>query len=92
MADGDTIALAGQQALWTALMLGGPLLVLLLVIGMAVAVLQALTQIQEAALAFVPKMLALGIAMLLGGSAAAGLMRGFTTTLFDRIVSVGGAG
>lgn len=88
----DIVALAGQQALWTSLMLGGPLLMLLLIVGLAVAVLQALTQVQEASLAFVPKLLVLGVAMLLGSSAAMSLLRNFTTTLFDQIIAVGGVG
>lgn len=88
--DTGTIALAGQQALWTSLMLGGPLLLLLLVIGLAVSVLQALIQVQEASLAFVPKMLALGVALLFGGPAAAGLMRSFAQQIFDMAITVGG--
>ncbi|NKC34533.1 flagellar biosynthetic protein FliQ [Falsiroseomonas selenitidurans] len=90
--DSNTIALAGQQALWTALLVGGPLLGLLLAIGLAVALVQALTQIQEPSLAFVPKMLALAALLLLGGSAGMAIMRGFTERLFDQIVSVGGMG
>jgi flagellar biosynthetic protein FliQ len=92
MIEGDAVALAGQHALWTALLLAGPLLGLLLVIGLAVAVLQALTQVQEAALAFVPKLLVLGAAMLFGGPLAMAVMRGFTETLFARIATLGLAG
>jgi flagellar biosynthetic protein FliQ len=91
MGDSDAIAVAGQQALWTALLIGGPLLVVLLVVGLVIALLQALTQVQEAALAFVPKMLVLGVALLLGGSAAMSVLRSFTEMLFDRVVAVGGA-
>jgi flagellar biosynthetic protein FliQ len=90
MTETDTLALAGQQALWTCLMLGGPLLVLLLVVGLAIAVVQALTQIQEASLAFVPKMAVLGLALMFGGSMAMGLLRTFTEGLFEQVVSVGG--
>jgi flagellar biosynthetic protein FliQ len=86
----DAVAAAGQQALWTSLLIGGPLLLLLLLIGLAVSVLQALTQVQEPSLAFVPKMVALGVALLLGAPAAAGIMRGFALQLFDGIVTVGG--
>jgi flagellar biosynthetic protein FliQ len=90
MTETDTLALAGQQALWTCLMLGGPLLVLLLVVGLAIAVVQALTQIQEASLAFVPKMAVVGLALMFGGSMAMGLLRSFTEGLFEQVVSVGG--
>jgi flagellar biosynthesis protein FliQ len=86
----EAIALAGQQALWTSLLVGGPLLLLLLVVGLCVALLQALTQIQEAALAFVPKLVALGIALLLGAPAATGVLRTFAEQLFYGIVAVGG--
>lgn len=89
--ESDAIAFAGQQALWTSLMLGGPMLLLLLAVGLAVSVLQALTQVQEASLAFVPKMLALGVLLLLGASAGAGLMRAFAQQVFDMVVTVGGA-
>jgi flagellar biosynthetic protein FliQ len=92
MVEGDAIAIAGQQALWTALLLGGPLLVVLLVVGMAFAVLQALTQIQEASFAFVPKLLALGVALMLGGPAGIAVLRSFSEMLFDRIAALGGAG
>jgi flagellar biosynthetic protein FliQ len=71
-------------------MLGGPLLVLLLVVGLAIAVVQALTQIQEASLAFVPKMAVVGLALMFGGSMAMGLLRSFTEGLFEQVVSVGG--
>jgi flagellar biosynthetic protein FliQ len=89
---GDIVALAGQQALWTSLMLGGPLLLALLVVGVSVAVLQALTQIQEASLAFIPKVMVLGIALLLGSSAAMSVLRSFMGTLFDQMIAVGGVG
>ncbi|MFC4166247.1 flagellar biosynthetic protein FliQ [Teichococcus aestuarii] len=88
--DSDIVALAGQQALWTALLVGGPMLVVLLVVGLAVAVLQALTQIQEAALAFVPKLVALAVVLLVGGPMAAGALRGFTEEIFAQVVAVGG--
>lgn len=90
MVESDVIALAGQQALWTALLVGGPLLGILLAVGLVIAVLQALTQVQEAALAFVPKLLALGLALLFGSSAALTALRSLTEGLFDQVVAVGG--
>lgn len=91
MSGSDAIAIAGQQALWTALLLGGPLLGLLLMVGVAVALLQALTQLQEAALSFVPKLIVLGVALLFGGSAGISVLRGFAAMLFDQMVAVGGS-
>jgi flagellar biosynthetic protein FliQ len=91
MTDADAIAVAGQQALWTALVLAGPLLGTMLVVGLIVSMLQAMTQVQEAVLAFVPKLVVLGLVLLAGSSAGMGVMNGFTLMLFDRIVAVGGA-
>jgi flagellar biosynthetic protein FliQ len=53
-------------------------------------VLQALTQVQEATLAFLPKVVALGLVLLLMGGAMTQALVGYTQTLFDRAVAVGG--
>ncbi|MCQ4161970.1 flagellar biosynthetic protein FliQ [Roseomonas sp. GC11] len=90
MMDAELVGLAGQQALWTALLIGGPLLGVLLAVGLAVALFQALTQVQEAALAFVPKLLALGLMLLFGSSAAVTALRSLTERLFDQVVALGG--
>jgi flagellar biosynthetic protein FliQ len=86
----ETIAAAGQQALWASLVIGGPVLILLLVIGLAVSVLQALTQVQEPSVAFVPKLLAVGVVLAVGAPAAVALMRGFAQQLFQLVAAVGG--
>ena len=56
MNDATVIALA-QDALWTTVMVSGPILIVSLVIGMVVSVFQAMTQINEATMTFVPKIL-----------------------------------
>jgi flagellar biosynthetic protein FliQ len=88
--DNDVIVLAGQQALWTTVLVGGPMLGVMLVVGLAIALVQALTQIQEQALAFVPKLISLGLVMLFGASAAMGALRSLTEGLFDQIIAIGG--
>jgi flagellar biosynthetic protein FliQ len=57
----------GRNALWTALKVGAPVMVVSLVVGMVVSAFQAVTQIQEASLAFVPKALAVLVVMLFAG-------------------------
>jgi flagellar biosynthetic protein FliQ len=47
-----------QQAVWTVLMVGGPLLGISLVTGLTIGILQAITQINEQTLTFVPKIIA----------------------------------
>ena len=48
----------GQDALWTILMVSAPVLSVILVVGLLVSLFQAVTQINEATLAFVPKLIA----------------------------------
>jgi flagellar biosynthetic protein FliQ len=62
----------------------------LLVTGLVISVLQALTQVQEPTLAFLPKVAVLGGALLLLGPAMVEVLRGFTLVLFDRAIAVGG--
>ena len=52
-----------QQALFVAIQIGAPILLIGLVVGVAIALLQALTQIQEITLVFVPKILAIFLAL-----------------------------
>jgi flagellar biosynthetic protein FliQ len=56
MTDAAVIAIA-QDALWTTLMVAAPILIVSLVIGMLVSIFQAMTQINEATMTFVPKIL-----------------------------------
>jgi flagellar biosynthesis protein FliQ len=48
----------GKQALWITLVISGPLLLIGLVVGLFIGVIQAVTQIHEMTLAFIPKILA----------------------------------
>lgn len=48
----------GKQALWMALLISGPLLVIGLTVGLFIGVIQAVTQIHEMTLTFIPKILA----------------------------------
>jgi flagellar biosynthetic protein FliQ len=59
----DTLALA-KSALMLVLTIAGPMLIASLIVGVVIGLFQALTQIQEMTLTFVPKMLVLGVVML----------------------------
>ena len=85
----NEVALAAREALLVSLQVGGPILVLILGVGLVIAVLQALTQVNEATLAFLPKLLALAAAMLVLGPFMAGVLRGYAGSLFDAVVQVG---
>ncbi len=49
----------GRQAIWTALLVGAPVLLAGMAVGLVIGLLQALTQIQEQSISFVPKIVAM---------------------------------
>ncbi|MDD2421136.1 MAG: flagellar biosynthesis protein FliQ [Heliobacteriaceae bacterium] len=57
----------GREALWAILLVSAPLLGGALLVGLTVSIFQATTQIQEATLAFIPKIIAVLVIMLLFG-------------------------
>lgn len=75
----------GQDALRTTAMLAAPLLISTLVVGLAVSVFQALTQINEATLTFIPKMIVVAIVFVLAGPWMMDVMSTYTVNLFDNI-------
>ncbi len=77
----------GRDAIVVSLKLGGPIMLLALVVGVVISLFQALTQIQESTLTFVPKILAILLAMLLLMPFMLTTLTTFTERLFDRVVS-----
>jgi flagellar biosynthetic protein FliQ len=73
------------------LKLSGPLLGVALVVGLVVAMLQAVTQINEATLVFIPKVLGIGTVLLFLGVSMYGTLADFTRYLIDRMVATGGS-
>jgi flagellar biosynthesis protein FliQ len=90
MNDAD-VALLLRDGMLVMLKLGGPPLLVALFVGLLVALLQAITQINEATLAFLPKALALCLALMVLGPFMLSTLSGYTRTLLDRIVAVGGS-
>lgn len=78
----------GREAIWVTVLIGAPGMASALVIGLGVAILQALTQIQEATVAFVPKVLGVAIALVVAMPWSLEILRGFTTGLFGRIAGL----
>lgn len=87
----DALAASVREAMLLFLQIGGPPLVALLVVGLTISVLQALTQVQEATLAFIPKIFAAGVVLLLAGPFMVGALHGYARALFDRMVTLGAA-
>jgi flagellar biosynthetic protein FliQ len=84
----DLILKIGQDALRTTAMLAAPLLITTLVVGLAVSIFQALTQINEATLTFVPKMIVVAIVFVIAGPWMIDLMSTYTITLFESIATI----
>ena len=78
-----------REALWVLLAVGAPGLLAALVVGVLISLLQALTQIQEATLSFVPKLVAILVVQLLTLPFAFTLLGDFTRALFGRIARLG---
>ena len=74
-----------QETLKVTAMLAGPMLMAALVIGLVVSVLQALTQINEATLTFIPKMAVVAVVFLLAGPWMMDTLGQFTINLFENI-------
>ena len=90
MQQGDVGGLI-QQALWVALRMGGPPLAAALAVGLVMSLVQAVTQINEPTLAFVPKAAAIVAVLLLLGGGGMAALTDFTHLLFDRLVAIGGS-
>lgn len=90
MAEAD-LGVMMREAMMVMLKLGGPPLLVSLAVGLLVSLLQAITQINEATLAFVPKILTLAAVLVLLGPAMLSTLSDFIHLVFDRIVAVGGS-
>ncbi len=83
-------ALVLHAALLLILKLCGPPLAVGMAVGLVVSLLQAVTQIHEATVAFVPKVLAIGLTLTLVGSYMMAQLTDFTRLVFDHIIAAGG--
>lgn len=82
----DAVMEIAHSAMIVVLTICGPLLLASLVIGIAVGLLQALTQIQEQTLTFVPKLMVMGVVLLLSMPMIGRAMADFTHIVADHIV------
>ena len=83
--DQDIVIEVGRDALFLIIALAGPLLASALLVGLLVGVFQAATQIQEQTLSFIPKLLALVVALVMLGPWLLNYWLVFTESLFYRI-------
>ena len=78
------------KSLSTALMVGGPILILCLLVGLLVSIFQAATQIQEQTLTFVPKLITIVAILLFGGGWMLNKVVVFTQEIMNLISNVKG--
>jgi flagellar biosynthesis protein FliQ len=71
--------------------LSGPPLAVALGLGLLVSMLQAVTQINEATLVFIPKLFGIGAVLMLLGVSMFGSLADFTRLLIDHMVAIGGS-
>jgi len=88
MNDAEVLETA-QQALLIAIQIGAPVLLVGLVVGVSIALVQALTQIQEITLVFVPKILAIFLAMFLFLPFMMKTLMVFMEGLADKMIGLG---
>lgn len=84
MTDTDVMSI-GLQSMIVATKLCAPILVTALVIGFAISLFQSVTMIQEVTLSFVPKLIGVGVALLISGNWMLSTMITFTEQLFEQI-------
>jgi flagellar biosynthetic protein FliQ len=84
----QTVVVLGQQSVEVMLMVAGPLLLVALVVGLLISILQAATQINEATLSFIPKLIAMLAVLLVAGPWMLALLVDYVRRLYESIPSV----
>ena len=87
---GEVISIL-TDAITTVVLCAAPMLLVAMVVGLIVSIFQATTQINEQTLAFVPKIVAVMLSLLVFGSFIFSTIGGFVTRLFETINSTMGS-
>ncbi len=81
----EFVATIGRHTIEVALMVSAPILISGMVVGLVVSILQAVTQIQEMTLTFVPKIIAVFVALIIFAPWMMEAMIRFTTEIFNNL-------
>ena len=84
----ESVIAVGQQAIWMMLLLSGPILIASLVVGLLVSTFQAVTQVNEMTLTFVPKIIAVLAVVVLMGPWMLSVFTGYTATVFNSLATL----
>jgi flagellar biosynthetic protein FliQ len=82
--EADALDIA-QAAIWTVIAASGPAVLAAMIVGVAIAFVQALTQVQEMTLTFVPKILAIFVTIAISAPFIGAQISIFTDLVFSRI-------
>jgi flagellar biosynthetic protein FliQ len=80
-----TVIDLGRSALMAVMLISAPLLLVALAVGLVIGVIQAATSVNEATLSFIPKLLALGLALSIFGGWQLAMLIDFTKDIYKRI-------
>ena len=86
--DMQNIVALGRSAIYTVLLVASPMLIFSLIVGTTIAILQGVTQIQEMTLTFIPKIIAVAVALIIFLPWMITTLVGFTSHLFAMIPSM----
>ena len=87
--NGTEVLDIARDGIWVMIIVSAPMMVVGLIVGIVIALFQALTQIQEQTLVFVPKIIAIFVTMLIALPFMGSTMAGYMTRLADLIVTGG---
>ena len=87
--DSSFVLYLGRQAIETGLLTGAPILITCIVMGVIVALFQAVTSIRDMSLTVVPKILAIGVVCLVAGGWMLEIMLKFTINIFGHLQNFG---
>jgi flagellar biosynthetic protein FliQ len=79
-----------NELVWSAIFIGGPIMLGTLIVGLLVSVFQVATQIQEITLSYVPKLMTAAVLLLLFGGWMLARLNQFALTLFQSIPTLNG--
>ncbi len=89
MIDAGTISEISRESVYVVIAISTPILLLSLVVGLGISLLQALTQIQEATLSFVPKIIAVYLGMVLFAPFMVTKLKIFMDHIIQQIINTG---
>jgi flagellar biosynthetic protein FliQ len=87
--DSSFVLYLGRHTLETTLFLSAPILLTCMIVGLIVTLLQAVTSIRDMTLTIVPKLLAVGVVMLISGGWTLSVILKFTNEIFSQVQTIG---